>query len=96
MSIEHTQVAVVGGGPAGLSLGFQLQRKNIDFQVFEAQERAGGNIRSEPHEGYLCEWGEPALTLLGGIHKNIKPATKAGFAIGFPKNTLMGIDGAGR
>lgn len=53
----HTQVAVVGGGIAGLALGFHLRRFGLETHVFEARERAGGNIRSESRDGYLCEWG---------------------------------------
>ena len=57
MEPSHTQVAIVGGGIAGLALGFHLQRAGVDAQVFEARERTGGNIRSEARKGYLCEWG---------------------------------------
>ncbi|UCE03175.1 MAG: protoporphyrinogen oxidase [Candidatus Latescibacterota bacterium] len=57
MSAQQAQVAVVGAGISGLALGFHLQRHGIDVQVLEARERAGGNIRSEERQGYLCEWG---------------------------------------
>ncbi len=57
MATLRTQVAVVGGGISGLALGFHLQRRGIDVQVFESHARAGGNIRSERRSGYLCEWG---------------------------------------
>jgi oxygen-dependent protoporphyrinogen oxidase len=57
MSSQQAQVAVVGGGISGLALGFHLQRQGIDVRVLEARERAGGNIRSEERQGYLCEWG---------------------------------------
>jgi oxygen-dependent protoporphyrinogen oxidase len=53
----HAQVAVVGAGISGLALAFLLQRRGIDVQVLEANDRAGGNIRSEARAGYLCEWG---------------------------------------
>jgi protoporphyrinogen/coproporphyrinogen III oxidase len=53
----HAQVAVVGAGISGLALAFQLQHRGIDVQVLEANDRPGGNIRSEVRDGYLCEWG---------------------------------------
>ena len=53
----HAQVAVVGAGISGLALAFQLQRRGIDVHVLEANDRPGGNIRSESRGGYLCEWG---------------------------------------
>ena len=57
MPMERTSVAVVGGGIAGLALGFHLLRHDVPVRVLESSDRPGGNIRSEPHEGYLCEWG---------------------------------------
>jgi oxygen-dependent protoporphyrinogen oxidase len=47
----------VGGGIAGLALGWQLRRRGVPVEVLEAAERPGGNIRSEPRGGWLCEWG---------------------------------------
>ena len=36
----RTQVGIVGGGPAGLTLAMLLQRENIDCVVLEARDRA--------------------------------------------------------
>lgn len=57
MQAERTSVAVVGGGIAGLALGFHLLRNDVTVQVLEGHDRPGGNIRSEPRDGYLVEWG---------------------------------------
>ncbi|HZM15628.1 MAG TPA: protoporphyrinogen oxidase [Candidatus Krumholzibacteria bacterium] len=57
MPPSRTRVAVVGAGISGLALGFHLQRLGVEVQVLEERERAGGNIRSEHRQGYLCEWG---------------------------------------
>lgn len=57
MQSMKAQVAVVGGGISGLTLGFHLLQRGVDVRVLEARERAGGNIRSERLQGYLCEWG---------------------------------------
>jgi oxygen-dependent protoporphyrinogen oxidase len=53
----RTHVAIVGGGIAGLALAHGLRGRDVDTQVFEAAPRAGGNIRSELRDGWLCEWG---------------------------------------
>lgn len=45
---EETQaehVAVVGGGPSGLSCAYQLARRGYGVTVFEALEKAGGMLR---------------------------------------------------
>lgn len=57
MTPSSCRIAVIGAGPAGLALAVHLQQAGADFQVFESQERSGGNVRSEPRDGYLCEWG---------------------------------------
>jgi monoamine oxidase len=39
-----TEVAIVGGGLAGLSLAARLQAANVDYRLFEARPRLGGRI----------------------------------------------------
>jgi len=39
-------VAVIGAGPAGLSVAWQLWMKGHDVEVFDSSERAGGKIAS--------------------------------------------------
>jgi oxygen-dependent protoporphyrinogen oxidase len=55
--VKH--VAIVGGGIAGLAIAHALRRRapGLEVVVLEAASRAGGNIRSEREEGFLCEWG---------------------------------------
>lgn len=56
-------VVVVGGGIAGLAIAWELLTRpgllpaGAGVTVLEAAPRAGGNIRSERRDGYLCEWG---------------------------------------
>jgi oxygen-dependent protoporphyrinogen oxidase len=71
MTEASYQIAILGGGPSGLTLGHHLQRRGIDFRIFVEQDRAGGNVRSESRHDYLCEWGpngfldnEPAMLRL--------------------------------
>jgi NADPH-dependent glutamate synthase beta subunit-like oxidoreductase len=51
------RVAVVGGGPGGLSAAYQLARRGYGVKVFEAMEKAGGMLR----------WGIPGYRLPDGV-----------------------------
>jgi len=42
-----TEVLIVGGGLAGLSLADKLAREGVDFLLVEAQNRLGGRILTE-------------------------------------------------
>jgi oxygen-dependent protoporphyrinogen oxidase len=53
-------VAVIGGGVAGLAAAEGLSAAGHEVIVVEA-ERAGGLIRSERREGFLCEAGPQAI-----------------------------------
>ena len=37
---------VIGGGQAGLSVGYHLQRLGVPFVILDAQERVGGAWRN--------------------------------------------------
>ncbi len=43
---DSAEVAVVGGGPAGLSCAYHLMRRGLRVRLFEAQSAAGGILRS--------------------------------------------------
>src|SRR5918993_4668287 len=81
------RVVIAGGGIAGLAIAFELTRDpkgDIDVTVLERAARAGGNLRSERVDGYLCEWGPngfldnvpetPALVRELGIADRLLPA----------------------
>lgn len=82
---ERVQVAVVGAGIAGLTLGYRLTQRGVGVRVVEGAPRAGGNIQSELRDGYRCEWGpngfldnEPATLRLVddlGLRDQIAPAS---------------------
>ncbi|KAJ4961711.1 hypothetical protein NE237_021621 [Protea cynaroides] len=54
-------VAVVGAGVSGLAAAFRLKSHGLDVKVFEAQERAGGKLRSVSQNGLI--WDEGANTM---------------------------------
>ncbi|HZA35538.1 MAG TPA: FAD-dependent oxidoreductase, partial [Vicinamibacterales bacterium] len=81
------RVLIAGGGIAGLSTAFELTRggpQKIDVTVLERAARAGGNLRTERVDDYLCEWGPngfldnvpetPALVGELGITDRLLPA----------------------
>ena len=42
---DRERIAVVGGGPAGLSAAYQLRRRGHAVTIYEAQARLGGLLR---------------------------------------------------
>lgn len=55
-------VIIIGAGIAGLSAGFELYKKNIDFHILEAQDRIGGIIESIRAGDILIENGPHAFS----------------------------------
>jgi len=55
------RVAIVGAGIAGLALAETLRRRRsgseLEITVLEKSDRAGGNIRTDTIDGFLCERG---------------------------------------
>ncbi len=73
------QVAVIGAGPAGLSLAFFLARKNFAVTIFEGYDRIGGILRYGIPEFRLPK---TVIDLLGETLSNmgvkIRPNTTIG------------------
>jgi oxygen-dependent protoporphyrinogen oxidase len=59
--ISHADVVVVGGGIAGLSAAYALQRGGLDVRLLEASDRIGGVIRTERFDGWTVDAGPDAL-----------------------------------
>jgi len=51
------KVVVAGAGISGLAIGRELRRRGMEVSVLEADARAGGKVRSERIQGFLCEDG---------------------------------------
>ena len=43
MTAEPIHITVLGGGPAGLAVGYYARRRGLPFTIFEAGPRVGGN-----------------------------------------------------
>jgi oxygen-dependent protoporphyrinogen oxidase len=56
---ERPRIAVIGAGITGLSAAHYLRRKlpEADVLVLESHSRAGGNIRTEAHDGFVIDAG---------------------------------------
>ena len=58
------RIAIIGGGLTGLTLAYYLQKAGVAYDLFEASERAGGNLHSPyPPGGYQLEAGPNSLLL---------------------------------
>src|SRR3990170_4927574 len=54
-------VAVIGGGIAGLAAAYELQRRGRSVQVLEASQRPGGVITTERFDGWVIDGGPDSL-----------------------------------
>jgi oxygen-dependent protoporphyrinogen oxidase len=64
--MNHTEVLIIGGGISGLSTANWLAQQGIEVELWEADSRTGGKIRSHKEEGYLTEQA-------AGILMNFRP-----------------------
>jgi oxygen-dependent protoporphyrinogen oxidase len=58
---ERVDVAVVGGGIAGLAAAHALAKRRLSFVVLEASPRFGGVILTETRGGFLLEGGPDSI-----------------------------------
>ena len=54
-------VAVVGGGAAGLAAAYELHQRGASFVLLEAAPRLGGVIRTEQVDGFTLDAGPDSL-----------------------------------
>jgi len=55
------KVAVIGAGISGLTTAFLLTRKGVDITIFEASDKAGGNVQTIEKNGFTIEQGPNSL-----------------------------------
>jgi protoporphyrinogen oxidase len=56
--VSHRRpVAVLGGGPAGLTAGYLLAKRGQPVIVFEAEDQVGGIAKTEVRDGYRFDLG---------------------------------------
>lgn len=60
-SAKAKRVAVVGAGVSGLAAAYKLKSHGLSVTLFEADERAGGKIRTVAKDGLI--WDEGANTM---------------------------------
>ncbi|MET7763035.1 4-hydroxybenzoate 3-monooxygenase [Streptomyces sp. NPDC005393] len=76
MASTNTRVAVVGAGPAGLTVANLLRRQGIDCVLLEAESRAF--IEGRPRAGFLEEWAVRALQRHGLADRLVRQAERQG------------------
>ena len=54
-------VAVIGGGIAGLAAAYELQLRGLDVRLLEASSRLGGVVRTDRFDGWVVDAGPDAL-----------------------------------
>ncbi|MEW6127141.1 MAG: NAD(P)/FAD-dependent oxidoreductase [Acidobacteriota bacterium] len=93
MSLEphKTEVIVIGGGLAGLTVTAFLARAGKSVRLFEQSQELGGRARTQEQDGFLFNLGAHALYRgsygievlreLGIEPKGAQPLTSGGFAI---------------
>ena len=59
----HVDVAVIGGGIAGLATAYELSKRGTSFVVLERAARTGGVIFSEEIDGFTIDGGPDALLI---------------------------------
>jgi len=65
---EHVETLVIGGGQAGLSMGYQLSRRDLPYKIVDANPRLGDVKLDDPAIEFGREIGNPRA--LPARHRN--------------------------
>lgn len=57
----EVDVAIIGGGLAGLSCALTLQEQGVAAQIIEASDEVGGRVRTDQVDGFLLDHGFQVL-----------------------------------
>jgi oxygen-dependent protoporphyrinogen oxidase len=63
------KIIVVGGGIAGLTAAYTLQKDGFDVEVLERNDEAGGRMRSERHGEFVVDRG---AQFIASTYKNMR------------------------
>jgi|CXWL01.1.fsa_nt_gi oxygen-dependent protoporphyrinogen oxidase len=63
------KIIVVGGGIAGLTAAYTLQKDGFDVEVLEREDTAGGRMRSERHGDFVVDRG---AQFIASSYRNMK------------------------
>ena len=55
--MNSSPVVIVGGGPAGLTVAYELAKHDIKSVVLEKANKVGGISRTETYKGYRFDIG---------------------------------------
>jgi oxygen-dependent protoporphyrinogen oxidase len=85
-----SRIVIVGGGISGLAIARAIRTRDAhaDVRVLERSTRAGGNIRTDSIDGYLCESGPD------GFLDNAPDTLRLVRAIGLEPRVLPSSDAA--
>lgn len=69
--ITHSDILIIGAGPAGLTAAYELDRHGLKSTIIEAEAKVGGLARTESYAGYRFDLGghrffskNPSITAL--------------------------------
>ncbi|MTI33504.1 FAD-dependent oxidoreductase [Xanthovirga aplysinae] len=55
--MNNSAISILGGGPAGLAVGYFARKQQLPFQIFEAGARTGGNCVTVKHGDFRFDSG---------------------------------------
>ena len=58
---KTANITILGGGPAGLAVGYYARKNSLDFTIYEANNHIGGNCITFRHGDFLFDSGAHRL-----------------------------------
>ena len=92
------KIAILGGGLAGLTLGYLLNQREIDFDILEKEKECGGLMKTMQEEGFTFDYGgshiifskkQNLLEFMLLLLKDNKIKNKRNTKIAFAKNCYV-------
>ncbi len=71
--MRDRRIAVIGGGLAGLTAGYALERRGANVVVYESSERLGGRAMTDDLDGLRVD---PGAQLFGSMYENFLGLTR--------------------